>query len=267
MGEAGLGSGPPGKLEGDADRIVFLATTSKISGQSPQFVFCLPRACSPRHPEPLRGRFCARAASKDPFLSREATRPRGVHRRDQKQTQTFSTIQKLGTTHQRGKQTQLRASPTARHPNTAVWTRTSGTKGQEKLPNAQAQLPRGKGYLHQLPISEIWSPQPKQGEQGRVKLGTGETMRPGCPAGPEQRGPGDREPSPRPLTGPAVFHPQKAVAARRGCHLGRKLEGHLRGGPGAPLGPQGRCWWWWVGWGQTRDTRHTWTTVTDKTSP
>lgn len=90
--------------------------------------------------------------------------------------------------HQRGKQTQLRASPTARHPNTAVRTRTSGTKDQEKLPNAQAQLPRGKGYLHQLPISEIWSPWPKLGEQGRVKLGIGETMRPGCLAGPEQRG-------------------------------------------------------------------------------
>lgn len=233
----------------------------------------LPSSCSASHgpalhviPSPCGAGSVPELLPRTPFYLRRPP-ARGVHRRDQKQTQTFSTIQKLGTTHQRGKQMQLQASPTARHPNTPVWTRTSGTKGQEKLPNAQAQLPRGKGYLHQLPISEIWSPQPKQGEQGRVKLGTGETMRPGCPAGPEQRGPGDREPSPQSLTGPAVFHPQKAVAARRGCHLGRKLEGHLRGGPGAPLGPQGRCWWWWVGWGQTRDTRHTWTTVTDKTSP
>lgn len=80
-------------------------------------------------------------------------------------------------------------------------------------------------------------------------------------------GRGDRELPAQPLTGPAVSHSQKAVAAGKGSRAVRKLGGHLRGRPGVPLEPQGRCWWWWVGQGQTRDTRHTWTTVTDKTSP
>lgn len=188
MGEADLGSGPQGSWKE--------MLTESFSLQPPaRYQDNLPSSCSASHGPALHvssrapaGQVLCQSCFQDPFLPQEATRPRGVHRRDQKQTRTFSTIQKLGTMHQRGKQTQLQASPTARHPNTAVWTRTSGTKGQEKLPNAQAQLPRGKGYLHQLPISEIWSPRPKQGEQGRVKLGTGETMRPGCPAGPEQWG-------------------------------------------------------------------------------
>jgi len=32
------------------------------------------------------------------------------------------------------------------------------------------------GSLHQLPMSEIWSPRPRPGEQGRVKMGTGENL-------------------------------------------------------------------------------------------
>lgn len=34
-----------------------------------------------------------------------------------------------------------------------------------------------------------------------------------------------------------------------------------------PREPQGRCWWWWSGWGQTWDTRHTWAMVTDGRVP
>lgn len=180
------------------------------------------------------------------------------------------------TTHQRGKQTLRRGGPTAHHPNIAVWTRASGTKGQEKPPKAPAWLPRVKGCPHQLPISEIWGPHPRPGEQGQFKLGTAENLflwLAGSSPGPgAQRYWGAGSPGGQvtescarsPLTWPGR---KPAEAAGRGCCLGRKLGGHVLGRPGVPLEPQGRCWWWWAGRGQTRDTRHTWTKVTYKTSP
>lgn len=137
--------------------------------------------------------------------------------------------------------------------------------------------------LYELPLSEIWSPRPRLGERGGFKLGTGENVflwlaglqlggqnaqqvPASCQGG--QHWGADHSPSCQVTEpGPAVSHSQGAVAAERGCPMERREGGHLLGRLGTSREPRGRCWWWWSGWGQTRDTRHTWTTVTDRRVP
>lgn len=154
----------PGKLEGDADRIVFLKTNSKMFARSPQFMPCLPPTCfplvilSPCRAESVPEMFPGTRSSTHPGVSVGMTKYKH---------EPSPTIWKLVTMHQKGKLTLLQASPTANHPNIAVWTRTSETfrKGQERPPNVHAWLPQVVGCVQQLPMSEICRPHLRPGSR------------------------------------------------------------------------------------------------------
>lgn len=150
-----------------------------------------------------------------------------------------------------------------------------GTKGQEKAPNAQACPPRVNVCLQKLPVSDIRSPCSGRGE-GRLqaecrKEPTFRVSTPPTLGGQTvQQGGGQEDHRSRPFPQGDRAEPCRRTAppGRRG--LADSLPGGLAvgRGPGGHLGasrePRGRCWWWRSGWGQTRDTRHTRTTLTDE---
>lgn len=156
-----------------------------------------------------------------------------------------------------------------------------GTKGQEKPPNAQACPRRVNACLQKLPVSDIRSPCSGWGE-GRLQAGYRKepTFRVSGAPPPQtlggqtaQRGRGVRrttghspsrwETEQYPAAAQPPGQPGQAVSLLGGLAAGRGPGGHL----GASREPRGRCWWWRSGWGQTRGTRHTWTTVTDGRVP
>lgn len=149
-----------------------------------------------------------------------------------------------------------------------------GTEGQEKAPNAQACPPRVNVCLQKLPVSDIRSPCSGRGE-GRLQAECRKepTFRVSVPphlrgsdcAGGGSGGPQVTAPPTGGLSRTLLPHsppgrPGWADSLPGGLAVGRGPGGHL----GASREPRGRCWWWRSGWGQTRDTRHTRTTLTDE---
>lgn len=149
-----------------------------------------------------------------------------------------------------------------------------GTKGQEKAPNAQACSPRVNVCLQKLPVSDIRSPCSGRGE-GRLqaecrKEPTFRVSAPPHPRGSDCAAGGQEDHRSRPLPPGDRAEPCHRTAPPGRPGLADSLPGGLAvgRGPGGHLGasrePRGRCWWWRSGWGQTRDTRHTRTTLTDE---
>lgn len=131
-------SGPP---IGAGSRCWVSAATSKMSSLPNSVHWPVTGLLSTCCPEPLEGRFCASAVSRDPFLPLKAIHPRVSSGVVKDQHEFFPTFWELVIMHQRGRQALLRVSPFTLHPNTAEWlpgTRTAGTKGQKQPPKGQA---------------------------------------------------------------------------------------------------------------------------------